>query len=150
MRGQKTLIVREYKMRKFLASLLFISACQGSGSGSKDDPIGGSEGIKDTYRCSLIVPSLDEDGRKDPPRGFELTLTVVEYDKGSSAVTLYEKYTFKDKETYETVSSRAFTRDTTSKAIDTDFHYVKLDTENKFIRVYRKFDISSSFEMECE
>lgn len=137
-------------MRKILASLLFLSACQGSGSGSKDDPIGGSEGIKNTYRCTLNVPSLDEDGRKDPPRGFDLLMTVVQYDKGSSAVTLYEKYTFKDKETYENVISRAFPRDVASKTIDTDFHYIKLDTENKFIRVYRKFDISSSFEMECE
>lgn len=133
-----------------LLVLIMLSSCQGSSSkGRQDDPIGGEEAITDSFKCQLVMPSLNKDGEPDEIRGFKLELSVIMFEKGSRAATLKELYTFSDKSTYEETSSRVFNQGDATDKIDTDLLLVKMFTQAKEATVFKKYEIGQSFDMEC-
>lgn len=137
---------------RFYLSILFVllmGSCQQSGSGRSDDPIGGEEKILDSFKCVKHIASTNKDGEDDEVRGFDLTLTGFIFEKGSRAFTLEEIYTFKDKTTYTETVSRVFSQADSKDTLESDLLVVKIFTQSKEAVVYKKYDLSDSFDMEC-
>lgn len=130
---------------------LWIACSDEQSGGSKpDDPIGGEEKISDSFKCKLSIKSLDEDGKEDPVRGFNLEVTVFLYDGGSSAATLIQDYVFESGiAPYRDVASRVFDKSFNVLQIETDLLSAKIRSKDKMAVIYRKYEPGFSKLMSC-
>lgn len=116
-----------------------------------DSKVGGEERLFNSISCVARIPSLTADGSHDPVRGFELKLIAFMYDQGSVAMTLESKYVFNaDSDSFTEVRSRVYAQNEKSHELETDLLLVKAFIPTTEVKVFKKYKLGETFDMECK